>query len=173
MSALALPRTFRPYARHRCPNNLPSDEVVTVKKFAAKAASALCALGLGMALTASVQAATDNEAIIERIKPVGSVCVQGDENCGGAAAAVADAGAAGGRSGADVYGASCAACHASGVLGAPKFGTNEMQLRLDEKGMETLLSHAINGFNAMPPRGTCAACSDEEIQAAIDHMLAN
>jgi cytochrome c5 len=39
--------------------------------------------------------------------------------------------------------------------------------------METLLTHAINGFNAMPPRGTCAACSDEEIQAAIDHMLAN
>jgi len=144
-----------------------------VKKFAAKAASALCAFGLGMALTVSVQAATPaEEKIIERIQPVGSVCVEGDENCGGAAA-VAATGSAGGRSGEEVYNASCAACHASGVLGAPKFGTNEMQLRLDEKGMETLLTHAINGFNAMPPRGTCSSCSDEEIQATIDYMLAN
>ncbi|MBP0049453.1 cytochrome c5 family protein [Marinobacterium sp. AK62] len=126
-----------------------------------------------MALTASVQAATDEEAIIERIKPVGSVCVQGDDSCGGAAAAAPAAAAGGARSGEEIYTGKCAACHASGVLGAPKFGTNEMQLRLDEKGMETLLSHAINGFNAMPPRGTCADCSDDEIQAAIDHMLAN
>ncbi|MBA4502966.1 cytochrome c5 family protein [Marinobacterium sp. 3-1745] len=127
-----------------------------------------------MALSASVHAATAaDEAIIERIKPVGSVCVQGDENCGGAAAAAATASAGGGRSGEEIYTGKCAACHATGVLGAPKFGTNEMQLRLDEKGMETLLSHAINGFNAMPPRGTCNDCSDEEIQASIDHMLSN
>ncbi|SMR77635.1 c-type cytochrome [Marinobacterium sediminicola] len=141
-----------------------------MKKFAAKAASALCAFGLSMAMTASVQAAADNEAIIERIKPVGSVCVQGDENCGGAASAAA-ASTSGARSGEEIYTGKCAACHASGVLGAPKFGTNEMQLRLDEKGMETLLSHAINGFNAMPPRGTCSDCSDEEIEAAVNHML--
>lgn len=144
-----------------------------MKKFAAKAASALCAFGLGMALTASVQAATDEEAIIERIKPAGSVCVQGDDSCGGAAAAAPAAAAGGARSGEEIYTGKCAACHASGVLGAPKFGTNELQLRADEKGMETLLSNAINGINAMPPRGTCADCSDDEIQAAIDHMLAN
>ncbi|MBV0934426.1 c-type cytochrome [Marinobacterium weihaiense] len=144
-----------------------------MKKFAAKAASALCAFGLGMALTASVQAATDKEAIIERIKPVGSVCIQGDESCGGATAAAPAGGASSARSGEEIYTGKCAACHASGVLGAPKFGTNEMQLRLDEKGMETLLSHAINGFNAMPPRGTCSDCSDDDIQAAIDYMLEN
>lgn len=145
-----------------------------MNKFAAKAASALCAFGLGMALTVSVQAATPaEEQIIERIKPVGSVCVEGDENCGGAAAVAAAGSSAGGRSGEDVYKASCAACHATGVLGAPKLGTNEMQLRVDEKGMETLLANAINGINAMPPRGTCSSCSDEEIQASIDYMLEN
>ncbi len=37
--------------------------------------------------------------------------------------------------------------------------------------MDTLLSNALNGFNAMPPRGTCADCSEEEIQAAINYML--
>lgn len=145
-----------------------------MNKFAAKAASALCAFGLGMALTVSVQAATSaEEKIIERIKPIGSVCVEGDENCGGAAAAAPAAAASGGRSGEEIYSSKCTACHATGVLGAPKFGTNEMQLRLDEKGMETLLTHAINGFNAMPPRGTCNDCSDEELQSAIEYMLEN
>ena len=144
-----------------------------MNKFAAKAASALCAFGLGMVLTVSVQAASPaEEKIIERIAPIGSVCVQGDENCGGAAA-VAATGSASGRSGEEVYTTKCAACHSSGVLGAPKFGTNEMQLRLDEKGMETLLTHALNGFNAMPPRGTCSDCSDDEIQSAIDHIVGN
>ncbi|MFP3459052.1 c-type cytochrome, partial [Psychrobacter sp. SIMBA_152] len=41
------------------------------------------------------------------------------------------------------------------------------------KGKDTLLDHAINGFNAMPPRGTCMDCSDDEISAAIDFMTAN
>jgi cytochrome c5 len=41
-----------------------------------------------------------------------------------------------------------------------------------EKGMDTLISHAINGFNAMPAKGGCGSCSDEEIQAAVEHMVA-
>lgn len=144
-----------------------------MNKFAAKAASALCAFGLGLALTGSVQAVTPaQEKLIERIKPLGSVCVEGDENCGGATAAAATAGASSaGRSGEQLYTSTCSACHGTGVLAAPKFGTNELQTRLDEKGMETLLSNALNGFNAMPPRGTCADCSEEEIQAAINYML--
>ena len=62
-----------------------------MNKFAAKAVKALAALGLGVALASSVQAATSDEAIIERIKPVGNVCVEGDDSCGGASAAPAAA----------------------------------------------------------------------------------
>ncbi|WP_027853399.1 c-type cytochrome [Marinobacterium litorale] len=141
-----------------------------MNKFAAKAVKALAALGLGVALASSVQAATSDEAIIERIKPVGNVCVEGDDSCGGASAAPAAA-SGGARTGESIYNGKCAACHGSGVLGAPKFGTNEMTARLEEKGMETLLTHAINGFNAMPPKGTCADCSDDEIKATIEYML--
>jgi cytochrome c5 len=36
--------------------------------------------------------------------------------------------------------------------------------------METVLKHAVEGFNAMPPKGTCSDCSEEEIQAAINYM---
>ena len=136
-----------------------------MSKFAAKAISALFAVALGF-LATSTMANTDNAAIAERIKPVGSVCVEGND-CGGA---VAPAAAAGARSGADVYAASCAACHASGVLDAPKFGTSDWADRAN-KGLETLVSNAINGINAMPPRGTCASCSDDEIKAAVEHMV--
>lgn len=137
-----------------------------MSKFAAKAISALFAVALGF-LATSTMANTDNDAIAERIKPVGSVCVEGDD-CGGA---VAPAAAGGARSGADVYAASCAACHASGVLDAPKFGTSDWADRAANKGLETLVSNAINGINAMPPRGTCASCSDDEIDAAVQHMV--
>ena len=88
-----------------------------------KITSALVALGLGVALSASVQATSNDEAVAERIKAVGSVCIEGDDTCGGAAAA--PAAASGPRSGADVYTAKCASCHAVGVAGAPKFGTSE------------------------------------------------
>ncbi|MBV1787800.1 c-type cytochrome [Marinobacterium sp. D7] len=140
-----------------------------MNKFAANAVKALAALGLGLALTSTVQAATSDEAIIERIKPVGEVCIQGDESCGGAAAA-ATASTGGARSGEEIYNGKCAACHGSGVLGAPKFGTSEMADRLAEKGLDTLLSNALNGINSMPPRGTCADCSDDEIKSAIEYM---
>ena len=42
----------------------------------------------------------------------------------------------------------------------------------EEQGIETLYDHSINGFNAMPAKGGCGSCSDEEIQAAVEHMVA-
>jgi len=35
----------------------------------------------------------------------------------------------------------------------------------------TLVNHAINGFNAMPAKGGCSGCSDEEIESAVEHMV--
>jgi cytochrome c5 len=37
--------------------------------------------------------------------------------------------------------------------------------------MDTLQANAINGLNAMPPKGLCMACSDEELRAAIEYMV--
>lgn len=102
-----------------------------------------------------------DEAIKERIKPVGSVHVAG-------AAAAAPAGA---MSGEDIYNKACVACHGAGVLGAPKLqNAADWQPRL-EKGFDTIWQNAINGFNAMPARGTCASCSDDDIKAAIEYMI--
>jgi len=125
----------------------------------------LSGLGLGAALLlgafVNAQDMTE-EDIIKRIKPMGSVHVAG------AAPAVA----AGPRSGKDIYSAACTACHAVGVLGAPKTQVAaEWKPRLDEKGFDQVWKNAINGINAMPPMGACGDCSDDDIKAAIEYMI--
>jgi len=134
-----------------------------------KITSALAALGLGLALSASVQATSNDEAVVERIKAVGSVCIEGDDSCGGAAAPAAAAGVAA-RTPEEVYNTKCAACHATGAAGAPKYGTPDWADR-GAKGMDTLLTNAINGIGGMPPRGLCMDCSDDDLKNAIQHML--
>ena len=49
------------------------------------------------------------------------------------------------------YAASCGACHAVGVAGAPATGNAEAWAPRMEKGMEALVASVRNGLNAMPP----------------------
>jgi cytochrome c5 len=125
---------------------------------------------LGFAITAGAVMASIEDEIRSRIQPVGEVCLQGDA-CGEAAAATETA-SSGPRSGSEVYGAVCMACHTTGAAGAPVIGDAGAWAPRVDQGMETLISHAINGFNAMPAKGGCASCADEEIQAAVEHIVA-
>ncbi|MCK9534754.1 MAG: c-type cytochrome [Pseudomonas sp.] len=123
-----------------------------------------------LALWAVSAQATTDEDIAQRIKPVGVVCVQGDE-CANVAAVAAPAASAG-RSADDIITKHCSACHVSGLLGAPIVGeTAAWQVRADAKGgLEGILKTAISGINAMPPKGTCSDCSDDELMSAIKSM---
>lgn len=107
------------------------------------------------------------ETVKERIAPVGKVCMSGDA-CAAAPAAPASAGP---KSGKDLYASVCATCHGTGLMGAPKFGSAADWAPRVAKGMDTLYTHAIGGFNSMPPKGTCAACTDDEIKGAVKHMV--
>lgn len=123
-------------------------------------------------VTGGAFADTINDAIAERLKPAGTVCMMGDP-CAEEVGAVASAGGDGGaRSGEAVYGQYCTACHGSGILDAPKTGdTAAWEARLAAAGsLEALTQSAIAGVGAMPAKGTCANCSDEEILASIQHM---
>ncbi|AYC34823.1 cytochrome c5 family protein [Pseudomonas cavernae] len=117
----------------------------------------------------SAQAATNDE-IAARLKPVGEVCVQGQE-CKGVAAVAAAAGG-GAKTPDDIITAHCGACHTAGVLGAPKIGDGAAwKARADkEGGLDGLLAKAISGVNAMPPKGTCADCTDADLKATIKKM---
>lgn len=70
-----------------------------------------------------------------------------------------------------VYGGLCMSCHDAGVAGAPIKASDQMTARLEERGLEGLVSNAINGLNAMPARGGNPALTDEQIQAAVEFML--
>lgn len=135
-----------------------------------KRQSWIAAVGV-LAVAGAIQAfaVTEQEQqIIDRIKPVGEVCIQGKGNC----AAPVAAAATGPRSGEQVYGAACVACHGTGAAGAPKLGVAADWAARIPQGEETLVSHAINGIRGMPPKGTCMTCSDEEIKLAVEYMVA-
>ena len=70
------------------------------------------------------------------------------------------------------YAASCGACHAVGVAGAPATGNAEAWAPRMAKGMEALVASVRNGLNAMPPGGLCNSCSDEDYAALITYMAA-
>ena len=93
-----------------------------------------------------------------------------------APAATAPAAAAGKPDGKKVFESSCAACHATGVAGAPKFGDKAAWAPRIAQGVSVLYTHAIGGFQGkggvMPPKGGNVALPDPDVKAAVDYMVA-
>jgi len=71
-----------------------------------------------------------------------------------------------------LYQGACMACHAAGVANAPKFGDAAAWSDRAAKGLDALVSSAVGGIGAMPPRGG-SSLSDEEIRGVIEYMLEN
>ena len=129
-------------------------------------------LAVLVASSAFAQDLTDAQraAIEERIKPVGDSCMQGDSSCGAPVVAAAT----GPRSGEEVYNTACMACHSTGAAGAPKVGDAAAWAARIAKGTDALYASGVNGVpgTGMMAKGGCVACSDEEIHAAVDFMVA-
>jgi cytochrome c5 len=70
------------------------------------------------------------------------------------------------------FNASCVACHGSGVLNAPKLGDKAAWAPRIKQGTPTLYKHALDGFKMMPAKGGNTALKDNEVQSAIDFMVA-
>jgi cytochrome c5 len=74
-----------------------------------------------------------------------------------------------------IYDTKCMACHLTGVTGAPKIIEKERWAEIATKGIDTLLSQAINGFQGkqglMPPRGGFPDLTDADIRNGISYML--
>ncbi len=107
------------------------------------------------------------EAIAERIAPIGRVATEPEAGTVAAAASVVKAAL---RSGPEVYGAACAACHTAGVLGAPKMGDAAGWKPRLSAGLDALVNSSLKGKGAMPAQGG-GAYSDEEIRKAVIHMV--
>lgn len=68
------------------------------------------------------------------------------------------------------YNSACAACHATGLIGAPIPGSAEMAQRA-EAGLDAMWQNSLNGLNAMPARGGRPDLSDEQIKAIVEFMI--
>jgi cytochrome c5 len=116
----------------------------------------------------AVLAATDREAqMLERLSPIGDLCMAGD-SCASAPLASASSGP---KTPEEIYNTSCTLCHATGITESPILGNVEQWAPRIAQGMDTLYEHALVGFNAMPMKGACMTCSDEEIIATVDWMV--
>lgn len=152
--------------------------VVIVLAFVIPIAAIFTIIHFVMADQPRAKSAVADKAIAERIKPVGSTpeIEKGPSPLAPApvvAAAVgANVTAAPAANGKAVYDASCQACHAAGVAGAPKLGDKAAwALRLGT-GAAAMQTSALKGKNAMPPKGGNLSLSDADVKAAVDYMVA-
>lgn len=143
----------------------------------------IAAFILAKIVNASFQQTQNNDVVVaERLAPVGSVNVDepfvlanAEGDSGAASAPTAAASAAPSDPGTATYGKICFACHDAGVGGAPKIGDKAAWSDRMQKGTEMLVSNAINGMTGdagiMPPKGGLPSLSDDDVRAAVMHML--
>ncbi|AOJ08406.1 c-type cytochrome [Burkholderia mayonis] len=123
----------------------------------ASGTAAASAPGASDATAANAQAAAAMAAIAALPKP-------GEAP---AAAANAESSASAGKA---LYESTCQACHATGVLNAPKFGNKADWAPRLKDSMDTVYNFALHGKGAMPPKGGSNA-SDADVKAAVDYMV--
>lgn len=104
------------------------------------------------------RAAMSEEEVAQRLKPVGEVAL------------AESGGAKGPRTAEDIVKTVCAACHASGALGAPKIGDKAAWAPRLARGLDKLTESALRGVRAMPPKGGAADLSDAEVAMAVIHL---
>ena len=130
--------------------------------------------GLCHVAMAAASASLDDVArqkIADRIAPVTQICLTG-QPCAEVSPVAEESGPTGPRSGSEIFAKHCTVCHSTGVAGAPKKGdTAAWNERLAKEGsFDKLVAQAIKGLGAMPPKGTCADCDDQEIGNALEYM---
>ncbi|MCK5361289.1 MAG: cytochrome c5 family protein [Gammaproteobacteria bacterium] len=119
----------------------------------------------------SFTANADNNEIAERVKPVGHLVILAESDTAKTADAAPVTEAAAAHPGKSTYDTACFACHGTGAAGAPILGNKEAWATRLTQSFDTLYSHAIDGFNAMPAKGGAASLSDDEVKVVVDYMV--
>lgn len=149
-------------------------------------------MNLGFLLLGSNAVA--QQSIEDNVRPVGQVCLAGQSCVGSTAGNVAPAASAplaapvaavveevveqvteavAEVAAFDVestYQMSCFACHGTGAAGAPVMGDADAWEERMAKGMDAVMANVVNGVNAMPPKGLCMTCSDDNLRSLVNYM---
>ena len=107
-------------------------------------------------------ASGDEQRVLARIKPVGTVVI------------AEASGPKGNLTGEQVYVQVCKTCHEAGIAGAPKTGDKAAWAPRVAQGEKTMVQHAIAGFQGktgvMPPKGGSMDLTDEEVHRAVVYL---
>jgi len=68
------------------------------------------------------------------------------------------------------YQTACASCHARPGTGAPLAGDEFAWAKRRAQGADVPLAHTVNGFNGMPPLGTCGLCNEAELRELVAYL---
>jgi cytochrome c5 len=117
------------------------------------------------AAPAATAAAPAAEAAAPASPPVAAVAAPAAATPAAPAATVAAAGA-----GESLYKELCVTCHATGVVGSPKFGDKAAWTPRLKSGLDTLTASVVNGKGAMPAKGGSVTATEAEIRAAVVYM---
>ena len=116
---------------------------------------------------ADLSGSLDEKAIIQRIHPEGEVTIEaGSATVVETSKVVLDIGQ-------QHYEQVCHICHGAVLAGAPKFGDKADWAPRIADGMATMVKRAIEGYKAMPPKGTCTNCSDDDIKKTVEYMVSH
>jgi cytochrome c5 len=141
-----------------------------LKRFKSSPSKRFCLYLLCASLTLVTLTAAQlsrEEAINERLKPIG----ENHLTAGSVVIQTTGPILLGKDAGLKRYKASCYICHDTGASGAPKLKDTATWAPRIAEGKEVLYQHAISGYKAMPPKGTCTSCSDDEIKRTVDYMI--
>jgi len=123
----------------------------------------------------ATEAVNTLEDLAMRLKPVitlDDIMNPAASQDGGTMVAAAGGAEAAEKTPEQLYQGACMACHAAGVANAPKFGDAAAWSDRVAKGLDTLVSSAVNGLGAMPPRGG-SSLDDDQIRAVVEYILEN
>ena len=142
---------------HSTPIKTPKQLIVVV--LLAFAVPISIAALISQLVTSGEKGMNDNaDMVLARIQPVGTVVL------------AEPTGPKGMLTGEQVYGQVCKTCHETGLAGSPKFGDKAAWSKVIAQGEKTAFEHAINGFNAMPPKGGNGDLTDDEVKRAVVFM---
>ena len=136
--------------------------------------------------------AAEQQSVEDNVRPAGQVCLAGQSCVGSTSGSAPAAPVTSSRAAAPVaavveevaavaaefaafdvestYQMSCFACHGTGAAGAPILGDADAWALRMEKGMDAVMVNVVNGVNAMPPKGLCFTCTDDDLAAIVAYM---
>lgn len=75
------------------------------------------------------------------------------------------------QSAADILKHNCQQCHDMKLGGAPALDDKDAWAPRIATGIDAMVQTVISGKGAMPPRGTCMSCTDEQLKEVVELMV--